>query len=241
VFFDRFWPEVAAAVTGHHAGADADIWPLLRRLQVKKGARVLDVPCGYGRHSLALAARGYRVSGVDINAKLLGQARAAAESRGLEAEFRRWDMRRLPFRGSFDLVLNLFTSFGYFGDAGDAEALRSFCRALRPGGWLALQMVNRDWVMRHFRSPRRSRLPGGAILEESTDFDFTTSIAHSTWVVRRRGRALRGRSVLRFYSAHELRRMFAAAGFRRIQSFGSFTGAPLSLDSRWQLHLGQKP
>lgn len=240
-FFDRFWPQVAAAITGHRAGAGKDILPLLRRLRVKKGARVLDVPCGYGRHSLALAARGYRVTGVDISAALLAQARAQAARNRLEITFVRGDMRRLPYRGRFDLVINLFTSFGYFGDGGDAALLRAFYRALRPGGWLALQMAHRDWIMHNFRPRRRGRLPGGVVLEESTKFDFTTSSAHTTWVARKGGRGLRGQTKLRFYSAHELRRMLAAAGFRRIQSFGSFTGAPLTLDSRWQLHAGRKP
>lgn len=84
-FFQDIWPVIAEQVTRHRAGADADILPLLRRLGVRRGARVLDVPCGFGRHALVLARCGYRVTGVDISPELLAQARAvySGASQGL--------------------------------------------------------------------------------------------------------------------------------------------------------------
>ena len=151
-FFRTFWPRVAPDVTAARPGmgTKAEVRFLVRLLRLPAGAKILDVPCGYGRHSIELARRGFRVTGIDISAALLAQARRAAADLGVEVEFRRRDMRRLAYRGRFDAVLNLFTSFGYFGDAGDLEILRRFRRALRParagepGGWLVLHLINRD-------------------------------------------------------------------------------------------------
>src|SRR5512146_221995 len=104
---------------------------LMEILGLPAGARVLDVPCGQGRHSHLLAEAGFDVLGVDYSADLL----AAARKRGTGPNLRylRADMRRLPGRlaGRFDAVVNLFTSFGFFADpADDARTIAEFARVL---------------------------------------------------------------------------------------------------------------
>lgn len=253
-FFEKFWPRVAQAVTGHRAGADASILPLLRRLRVRRGAGVLDVPCGYGRHAVMLARRGYRVTGVDISPKLLKQARESARVHRVDIDLQRGDMRRLRFRNQFDLVLNLFTSFGYFGDRDDQRVLDGIYRALRPGGWLVLHVINRDFVMRHYRPHGRAKLKGFR-LEERVKMDWATSVIRTVWTarfasrramhrmlgsVRKKDSRMRGVTHLRIYSCHELTRMMEQAGFRRVQAFGGFQGEALSLDRNWQTLVAQK-
>ncbi|MBI3404399.1 MAG: methyltransferase domain-containing protein, partial [Acidobacteria bacterium] len=78
-FFEKFWPKVAVAVTSHRPQTNEDILPLLRRLRIRPGARVLDVPCGFGRHSVLLAKLDYRVTGVDIGREVLAEAARRAE------------------------------------------------------------------------------------------------------------------------------------------------------------------
>lgn len=258
-FFREVWPAIGPAVTRHRAGRDADVLPLLRRLRVRRGARVLDVPCGFGRHAILLARRGYRVTGVDFGPELLAQARDEAQRKGATVDFRRGDMRRLRFRAQFDLLLNLFTSFGYYGDAGDQRVLESFHRALKPGGKLALHVINRDFIVRHYKPLDRVRLPGFR-LEQRGRLDFATSTIHTQWIVRwnstaaarrllgpkgKNARSLkaaprRGWTHLRVYSGHELLRMLERAGFRRVQAFGGFRGEPVSFDRRWLLVIGQR-
>jgi len=252
-FFVRFWPIVAQQVTSHRAGADADILPLLRRLRMPRGARVLDVPCGYGRHAVLLARRGYRVSGVDISTELLKLAREAARAQRVDVDFRHGDMRRLRFRNRFDLALNLFTSFGYFGDGDDQLVLDGYYRALRPGGWLVLHVINRDFIMRHYRPHGRARRLKGFRLEERGKMDWATSVIRTEWTVtfasrramqqalglKGAGRRLmaaprmRGVTHLRVYSCHELQRMLKHAGFRGVQAFGGLRGEAVSIDRRW--------
>jgi SAM-dependent methyltransferase len=241
-FFLKVWPAIATQVTGHRAGSEAEILPLLRRLGVRRGARVLDVPCGFGRHSILLAQRGYRVTGVDIGPHVLALAREEARSKRVAVDFRRGELRRLRFRGHFDLVLNLFTSFGYFGDRGDQRVLANFHRALRPRGWLVLHTINRDFIVRHYQPRDRTRLRGFR-LEQRARLDWPTSTIRAEWIVRwtaRKAPPLRGRTHLRVYSCHELKEMLERAGFRRVAAFGGFRGQPVSMDRRWLVLLGQR-
>jgi len=239
-FFRTFWPRVAPDVTAARPGmrTKAEVRFLVRLLRLRPGARILDVPCGYGRHAVELACRSFRVTGIDISAALLAQARHAAADLGVEVEFRRGDMRRLGYRRQFDAVLNLFTSFGYFGDAADLQVLRRFRRALRParagepGGWLVLHLINRDWVVRRYRPGSRSR-KGRFVVSEESAFDFATSVITTHWTARRGRQVFRGTSRLRMYCCHELMGMLRQVGFSRIQVFGDFSGKPLSLDCRW--------
>src|SRR5437016_3233995 len=87
---------------------------LCKTLKLKAGMRILDCPCGHGRHSIELARRGHDVTGQDINGFFLDQAKKAAAKAGVRVRWRKADMRRMPASGAFDVVLNLFTALGYF-------------------------------------------------------------------------------------------------------------------------------
>ncbi|MBI2955884.1 MAG: class I SAM-dependent methyltransferase [Acidobacteria bacterium] len=231
-FFQTLWPVVAADVTTRFAAdARVDVASLLRWLRLPPRARILDIPCGYGRHSLELARRGFQVTGVDISARLLAQARRQAASEGLHIEFRRADMRQLRYRRRLDLVLNLFTSFGYFGEAADVQVLKTFHRSLRPGGRLVVDVINRDWAIRHMPPKSRVRL-GRIALTQTRHFDFGSSTAVEVWLAQQ-GRS-RWQSAIRYrlYSGHELVGLAEAAGFRRAQVFGGLRGQPLTWKSR---------
>jgi SAM-dependent methyltransferase len=111
---------------------------------------LLDVPCGFGRHTLPLAAVGYHVVGVDRAQPLLDEAqRRAGDARW--PKFARADYRDLPFAdASFDAALNLFSSLGYLGDEEDTKALAEIGRVLRPGGRLVIEIMHRDLLVRCF-------------------------------------------------------------------------------------------
>src|SRR5438128_2740996 len=106
---------------------------IVRQLKLLPDARVLDCPCGYGRHSLDLARRGFRVVGVDINSEELQVARQQIDQM-TTIQFIQSDMRLLQFSNEFDAVINMFYSFGFFeSDDENRRVLRNFYNALKPG------------------------------------------------------------------------------------------------------------
>ncbi len=109
--------------------------------------KVLDLGCGRGRHSLTLAARGYRMTGIDLSPEAIKTAKKKAEERGLtNVTFQTQDMRD-PVNDSFNAVVNLFTTFGYFlDDEENIRVLASVNTMLKPGGLLLIDFLNASLV-----------------------------------------------------------------------------------------------
>ena len=216
---------------------DEDAGPLalgaMRLAGCEPPADVLDAACGYGRHSSALAAAGYRVVGLDRSPVLLAEARR----RSTGGEWPRWvegDYRELPFAAeSFDVVVNLFTSFGFFGEEGDLRALAEFRRVLRGGRTLVLETMHRDRLMAILRGKDWEELPDGAVRLERRAFDSiegVIEVALTHWPKGRDPVTVEYR--LRVYTATELKRMAREAGFADVAFYGDPEGAPLSRESR---------
>lgn len=193
------------------------------------GARVLDVPCGQGRHAHLLAEAGFAVTGFDYSPFLL--ARARARGTGPALHYRRGDMRRLPagWSGRFDAVLNLFTSFGFFLDpSDDARVIREFARVLRPGGTLVWHGGSRDGVMARFLARDWWRSGRGALVAHERAFDPLSGVLHirSSWAT---GRAVRTREHrIRLYTASRLAELCADAGLLVEEAYDGWTPAPLT-------------
>src|SRR4051812_17159963 len=168
------------------------------------GAEVLDAPCGHGRIANALAARGFRVTGVDYAELFLERARAEAAG---PVTYRRQDLRELDDEARFDIVVNWFTSFGYFDDAGNADLLARFHRALRPGGRLLLELHNRDAVVRRF-SDRPTFVglmeTGDDLMIDRVTLDALTGRTETDRFIVRDGRVRRAHFSLRVPAFREL-------------------------------------
>ncbi|MDQ3388448.1 MAG: class I SAM-dependent methyltransferase, partial [Gemmatimonadota bacterium] len=126
----------------------AEVEGIVDILGLSDGARILDLACGWGRHSTELARAGFRVTGLDLSETLLARARRRAQAAGVEVEWVRADMREIPGAGGYDAVLSLFSSLGYFlSDEEDLRVLRGARAALRPGGWFLLETMHRDHIV----------------------------------------------------------------------------------------------
>jgi SAM-dependent methyltransferase len=111
---------------------------LREQLAIQPGGRVLDVPCGAGRHAVPLAELGYAVTGLDISPQFLSEARRFAQERGVSVDWRLGDMRTLAFEGEFDAALCFGNSFGYLSRADTKHFLKRLSAALRDGARFVL-------------------------------------------------------------------------------------------------------
>src|SRR3954449_7388073 len=175
-FFSDFYLRAYAA-DEREGEAEAQALAAARLTGCPEGGELLDVPCGFGRHSIPLAQAGYRVTGVDRSAILLDEARRRAGGHQ-RPEFVRADYRELPFAdASFDAALNLFSSLGYLGDAEDTRALTEIGRVLRPGGRLVVEIEHRDVLVRSFTERDWRLLGEGRLLLEQRTFDPADGVA----------------------------------------------------------------
>jgi len=208
---------------------------ILDVLALKPGAAVLDAPCGHGRIANRLAARGLSVVGLDNNAKFLELARAAAEESDVDVEYVIGDLRELPWSGRFDAALNWYTSAGYFDDEGNARMLAAYRRALKPGGRLLLEQINRDSLIRQI-PPGGSRLValnerGDDLMIDRVHFDVLAGRSRTERIIVRSGRVRRVRFSLAQPTLPELCSSLRDAGFVQIDVYGS-AGEPLGPDAR---------
>jgi ubiquinone/menaquinone biosynthesis C-methylase UbiE len=201
--------------------ARADMPFLKSALRARKGALILDLCCGAGRYSRALAAEGYSVAAVDLSPDLL---RAAAMQSRRNVRYARADMRRLPFKLKiFDGAVNLFTSFGYFNDDENLDVLKGAARVLKPGARLVLDFFNREYVLRHIVA-RTCRCAGTCMIEERRWLDRRSGrLNKSTRYLGGKSRRSLRESV-RAYTPAELERLFRRAGFKIIGRYGSLQG-----------------
>jgi len=210
-------------------------------LAPRKNAKILDVCCGVGRHAIELAAKGYRVTGVDITAKYLEVAAARAGRRKVKLTLDRRDMRKLTYRGEFDAAILMWTSFGYFENEKDnMKSLRAIQRALRPGGKFVLDLINRDWLIRNFQ-PFGWMETGKDFMLERRQFDPARSRMYSEWVYVGKGEVRRKETNLRVYSLHELVEMLGRAGFTVAALFGDQENVMPMPEHRMLSILAQKP
>ena len=152
-FFSDFYLRAYAA-DQRDAAAREQALAAARLSGCPDGGELLDVPCGFGRHALALAEAGFRVTGVDRSPTLLDEARRRVGDARLP-KLVRADYRDLPFPDdSFDAALNLFSSLGYLGDEEDTRALGEIGRVLRPDARLVIETMHRDVLVRRFAEQR---------------------------------------------------------------------------------------
>lgn len=214
---------------------------LLEVLSLPSGSRVLDCPCGQGRHAQLLAEAGFDVDGLDYSADLLAVARQRGTGRRLR--YRRGDMRALPARwtGRFDAVVNLFTSFGFFDEPrDDLRVLAEFARVLKPGGVLIWHGGARDGVMARFLTRDWWSTADGTMFGQERRFDPLSGFLDITSTWRGPHGAGERSHRIRLYSASELAGRLRDVGLIVEQAFDAWTDRPLTRKSSEMLLVARK-
>jgi len=182
-------------------------------LGIKRGDSVLDVGCGLGHHALEFARRGYLVVALDLALSMITRAAEDAQQRGLRINFLHKDIRDIGFEGTFDAVICVGTTFGFFDDEQNRSVLQRLAHALKPGGRLLLDVVNRDFVVQS--QPNLVWFEGdGCVIMEESDFNYYSSRLHvKRTMMRDDGRQTDVDYNIRLYSVHELGQMLKQCGF----------------------------
>ena len=210
-------------------------------LGLPSGSRLLDVPCGQGRHAHLLAEAGFDVDGLDYSPHLLARARARGTARTLR--YTRGDMRRLPGRwtGRFDAVLNLFTSFGFFVDPNDdGRVIAEFARVLRPDGALLFHAGSRDGLMARFLDRDWWRTSDGTLVGQERSFDSLSGVLtiQSTWDGPNGSGSREHR--IRIYTPTRIAELCAAAGLVVEEAYDGWRDRPLGRRSSEMLLVARK-
>jgi SAM-dependent methyltransferase len=219
---------------------DAEVSGLVSLLELSAPLRILDLACGFGRHANRLAVLGHAVTGIDLVDGFLQIARQDAVAREATVDYRQGDMLHLDFDAEFDLVLLLFTAFGYFEDEGNLLVLKNIARALKPGGRLLLDVPNRDSTLKNLR-PYLVSEKGGTLLIDRNSFDTLTGRWSNQRILIQDGVRKDMPFSIRLYNPTEMAALLPQAGLELARLCGGWDGSPVSSDSRRMIVIARKP
>jgi len=193
----------------------------------------LDLCCGPGRHAIELVKKGIQVTGVDRTAFYLEKAREKAQHEGVEVEWVQSDMREFTRPESFDLALNMFTSFGYFeNDEDDLTVLAGMYRNLRADGVLIMDMIGKECIAANFQETSSVEEPDGTVFIERRKVQDGWGRIDNEWILIRKGKVSKFCFQLAIYSGVEIRDRLRRVGFRDVKLLGDLQGAPYGWGAR---------
>ena len=209
-----------------------EVETVVELLQLERGARVLDLGCGWGRHAVELARLGCSVVALDQSPVLLERGRALAREAGVEVEWVEGDMREIGREGEFDAVLSLFSSLGYSGgDEDDVRVLHAARNALRDGGSFLMESMHRDQVARGYLESDWWEGTDGRPVWVEREFDPVAGVSRE-WLRWLAGGAVREKyHEIRIRTATEWARLLDAAGLEPLAWYGGWELSPFSLRS----------
>ena len=194
-----------------------------------RAARILDIGCGTGRHSIELAKRGYAVTGIDLSESMLERAREKALADNLTIDFRMLDARALPFKEEFDLVIMICE--GGFAlmetDEMNFSILDGASRALKKGGKFIFTTLNGLFPLFHSLKEFYAAAAGGdGATYKGITFDLMTFRDHNKMtLVDDSGQELVFVSNERYYVPPEITWQLKSLGFENISIYGARLGA----------------
>jgi SAM-dependent methyltransferase len=239
---DAFWELFGSVLFSQQRqrSAIAEVEKIEKLLGIGEQARILDICCGNGRHSLELSQRGFEVIGVDRTAAYIQTARSKAEKRGLDVEFVIGDVREYCVPNSFDIVLNLFGSFGYFEDPeDDRRVVENVYASLRPGGRFLIETQGKEILARDFREKDWVEECDLLILSEKKVSQNWGRI-ETRWIVIRGRERVEHRVSVRSYSAVELSSLLARCDFCQVRVYGSLEGTEYDQSAQRLVVVGYK-
>jgi SAM-dependent methyltransferase len=245
-WYERFYRKDFMPVVGFASPQQTEIETIFVKgvLDCPKEAQILDLCCGYGRHTYLLAKNSeYRMTGLDWSDDYLKIARTSFSLPNIS--YVKGDMRNLPYENQFDAIINLFTSFGFFEEDEENETvIRQVYKALKPGGRFLLDYENKFYFVLNdvFRKKRYwEKVSEDKYLLFEHDFDVNREREVFRVNVLKKGRITESSGYdIRLFSFPEIRKMLTGNGFEIIQTRGDYLGNPYSAHSRRLIILSRK-
>lgn len=214
---------------------------IYRAMELSENSEILDLPCGHGRHSILLSDYGYKVTGIDNQPEFIEIAKN--NSKNENVQFFLGDMREIDFEGKYDAVLNLFTSFGYFSENDNFEFLKKMIKALKIGGKLMIDTVNRERTMQSTGELNQAWLvypPDNITFLVNNTFDIFTSRMYSEQVIIDNGEKFQQNQDIRLYSFTEINMYLKILGMQVKSIFGGMNGSEYNIDSPNMVIIAEK-
>ncbi len=233
---------------------DKQVSFLINKLKPISKKKILDLGCGYGRHTLKLAKLGCSIIGLDYSKLFLNIAKRQAAKEGIKANFVTGDMRKLGFKNKFDAVICMFTSFGYFNEYTDHEdTIRGVAKALKSKGIFLLDLNNParrlagiikngklDKKRKILITKKIFKLSNGLKVTITQEFD----LIKMRWkLIRQWKEGKRNKkysSDIYLFTLPEIKHLLEHNGFKVEKTWGDFDGSLFNLESRRLIILARK-
>lgn len=237
-FFTGLWVEVQVRLWTFESSAE-QVDFIERVLKLPAGAKILDIPCGTGRHSLELARRGYRVTAVDHSEQLMYFGKKIAKKENLKITWVKSDMRDIDFKDEFDAVICMWGSFGFFDDNDNLLFLKKASQALKKTGKFLMDTHTLETLYPRLRRRLWNKVDDIYVLQD-IELNIETQRVETTWTLIR-GEVQEERfSSIKIYSYAEILKMAKIAGFNEFEAYGSMELESFGLGSRRLFFVAKK-
>jgi SAM-dependent methyltransferase len=239
---DQFWELIKSFLFSEQRQIDAkdEVKNLIKLLKIKKNDRILDLCCGIGRHSIELARMGFEVIGVDRTSNYIEKARQEAEQKKLEINFIISDMREYCQPDRFNIIINMFGSFGYFENEDDnRKVVKNMHESLRLGGRFLIETMGKEVLAREFQARDWFEDGDSLVLFERKPIKDWSRISNR-WIVIKDNQKFEHSFSLRSYSAVELSSLLYECGFSKVQVHGDFKGSEYDTEAKRLVVIGNK-
>lgn len=220
-------------------------------LNFDNNSKILDLACGFGRHAIPLAEQGHDVTGLDYSQDFINRAK----EKNSPANFVQGDMRKLPFEDvTFDYVINMFTSFGYFKKEEDhLKTLTEVRRALKPKGEFLLDLRNYERVLKStikhgkyneeekiFISTFQQDLSNGISITRTRKLDPLTNKTKMRVEWKEEGEKKEYEGIVKNFTLSEIRYLLKQAGFKIKNIYGNYKGEKFNPQSNRMIIISKK-
>ena len=239
---DKFWEffEPFLFDGKQQKSAKAEAENVIELLNMELGYRVLDLCCGTGRHSLYLSSRGFDVVGIDRTTSFVEKARRKAKQQHLKVEFIVSDMLDYYQPNSFNVVINLFGSFGYFDNPNDdLKVVKNMYASLHPGGQFLIETMGKEILKREFQEKDWHEEGDTIVLTEKKPIDNWLRM-QTRWIVIKNNQKVEHTVSVRCYSAVELSSLLSEGGFSKVEIYGDLEGHEYNHDAKRLIVIGYK-